>query len=160
MSPEGLYLIDGFDLWKYFGITIEKGGLDDFLKLPKRKESIQHNWLDENGLDIDLSRTFLEQKDIVIKCVAIAESDVEFWDNYNRFLSILVKPGTRRLTVNPLSHDYYIYYKDCTIYQKLTAFKNTGKLICKFNMTVAEKEPGFQNIPTFLVDEAGQFIIT
>lgn len=160
MSPENMYLLDGYDLWKQFGITVEKGGLDDFLKLPKRKESITHNWLDENGLDVDLTRTFLEAKDVVMKCVIIADDEVKFWDQYNRFLSLLIKPGTRRLTVNVFNMDYYVYYKDCTIYSKLTAFKQTGKLICKFNLTVAEKVPGFQNLPTFLIEETGKFIIT
>ena len=134
--------------------------MDDFLKLPKRKESITHNWFDENGLDIDLTRTFLEAKEVVIKCVIIADNEVRFWDQYNRFLSLLIKPGTRRLTVNVFNMDYYVYYKDCSIYSKLTAFKQTGKLICKFNLTVVEKVPGFQNLPTFLVEESGKFIIT
>lgn len=160
MSPENMYLIDGIDLWTFFGITIEKGGLDDFLKIPKRKESTTHNWQDENGLDVDLSRTFLEAKDIVLKCFIIADNEVQFWDNYNRFLALLIKPGTRRFTVNVFGLDYYVYYKDCTIYQKLTAFKQTGKLICKFNLTIVEKVPGFQNIPTYVVEESGKFIIT
>lgn len=160
MSPANMYLMDGFDLWNSFGITIEKGGLDDLLKLPKRKQSIQHDWLDEDGLDIDLTRTFLEAKESVLKCFIIADTEAEFWTHYNQFLSLLVKPGTRRFTVNVFNMDYYIYYKDCTIYQKLTAFKQTGKLICKFNLTIAERVPGFQNLPTFLVNETGQFIIT
>ena len=160
MSPENMYLIDGFDLWRTFGITIEKGGLDDLLKLPKRKQSIQHNWQDENGLDVDLSRTFLEAKDSVLKCIIIADNETDFWLHYNQFLSLLIKPGTRRFTVNVFNMNYYIYYKDCTIYQKLTAFKQTGKLICKFNLTISETVPGFQNIPTFLTDESNNFIIT
>jgi hypothetical protein len=160
MTPEGMYLIDGFDLWKYFGITIERGGLNDFLKIPKRKESIQHNWNDEDGLDIDLSRVYVEARTIIIKCVVIADNEPAFFDQYNRFLTILRKPGTRRLSVDVFGIDYYVFYKDCTIYEKLTPFKQTGKLICKFTMTVVESVPGFQSLPTYLTDDTGQFIIT
>lgn len=160
MSPIGMYLMDGFDLWTYFGITIEKTGLDDLLKIPKRKQSIEHDWLDENGLDIDLTRVYLESRDIVLKCFIIADTEVAFWDQYNRFLSLLIKPGTRRFSVNVFGMDYYVFYKDCTIYQKLTAFQQTGKLICRFGLTIIEQVPGFQNLPTYLINENGQFIIT
>jgi len=160
MSPENMYLMDGFDLWTQFGITIEKGGLDDLLKIPKRKQSIEHNWTDENGLDVDLTRNYFEAKDSTLKCIIIADSEIKFWDQYNRFISLLTKPGTRRFTVNVFNMDYYVYYKDCTIYSKLTAFKNTGKLICKFSLTISETTPGFQNVPIFLTDEDNRFIIT
>lgn len=155
-----MYLLDGIDLWTNFGITIEKGGLDDLLKIPKRKDSIQHDWQDEDGLDIDLSRTFVEAKDSILKCVIIANTEADFWLHYNQFYSLLRKPGTRRFSVNVFRLDYYIYYKDCTIYSKLTPFKQTGKLICKFDLTISESVPGFQNTPTYLVDESNNFIIT
>lgn len=160
MTPINQYLLDGIDLWTNFGITIEKGGLDDLLKIPKRKASIEHDWMDEDGLDIDLSRTFFEAKDSVLKCIIIAGTEADFWLHYNQFVSLLRKPGTRRFSVNVFGLDYYIYYKDCTIYQKLTPFKQTGKLICKFSITVSESVPGFQDTPTYLVDESNNFIIT
>ncbi|HEY8660603.1 MAG TPA: hypothetical protein VIL78_16320, partial [Hanamia sp.] len=108
---------------------------------------------------IDLSRTFLESKDSVLKCVIISDSEAVFWDSYNRFISLLIKPGTRRFSVNVFGLDYYIYYKDCSIYSKLTPFKQTGKLICKFSITISESVPGFQNLPTYLIDEYNNFII-
>ena len=160
MRPTNDYLLDGYDLWTTFGITIEKGGLDDLLKLPKRKQSIEHNWMDEDGIDVDLSRTFLEAKDSVLKCVIIADTEADFWLHYNQFLSLLIKPGTRRFSVNVFNMEYQVYYRDCSIYQKLTAFKNTGKLICRFNLTIRETVPGFLNVPTYLVDESNNFIIT
>jgi hypothetical protein len=155
-----MYEIDGFDLWDNFGITIEKGGLDDFLKIPARKQSIQHDWTDEDGIDIDLSRTFLEAREISIPCVIIAESETDFWTKYNGFLGLLIKPNTRRFTVNPLSSEFMVFYKDCTIYQKLTAFKQTGKLICKFTLAVVEKAPSVAgNQAVYIIDEQGRFLI-
>lgn len=160
MNLSGMYAIDGIDLWDNYGVTVETGGLDGFLKLPKRKDSIQHDWQDEDGLDIDLSRTFFEAREIPINCVVVADSEAEFWTKYNGFLNALKKPGTRRLSVNPFGTDYYIFYKDCTIWQKLTNFKNSNKLVCRFTLTVIEKNPGFQNTPVYIVDEAGKFLIT
>jgi hypothetical protein len=156
----GAYLIDGIDLWDNFGITLAKGSLDDFLKLPKRKESIQHNWMDEDGLDVDLSRNFYEAREINLRCYIIADTEALFWIHYNQFLSLLKKPGLRRFNVIVFGLNYYVFYKDCTIYDKLTPFKQTGKLFCSFNLQLVESVPGLNDTETFLVDTDDRFIIT
>ncbi len=163
MALANKYFIDGFDLWTYFGIVPEKGALDDFLKLPKRKDSISHNWMDEDGLDIDTSRVFLEAREISMNCVIIADTDDDYWTHYDQFLTLLRKPGLRRFSVAVFNREYYLLYKECNIYQKLSAFKDTNgqnRLLCRFRLTMVEQTPTFNNTPTYIIDEAGRFLIT
>lgn len=160
VTLSGAYSIDGIDLYDNFGITLSKGSLDDFLKLPTRKQSIEHSWKDEDGLDVDLSRNFYESREINIKCYIFADSETEYWTKYDSFLTVLRKPGTRRFSVNAFSRDYYVFYKECTIYDKLTKFQNSNKLFCSFNLKLIEQTPKFNNSPTYIIDEAGRFLIT
>ena len=163
MALDNAYQIDGIDLWTYYGITLEKGSLDDFLKYARRKESITHNWKDEDGLDTDLSRVFLDAREISVNCFIIADNESDFWLHYNQFLTLLRKPGTRRFSVVVFNQDYNLYYKECNIYQKLTAFRNRAgemKLFCRFRLTMVEQKPEFSNEPTYIIDEAGRFLIT
>ncbi len=60
-DPSNRYYIDGIDLWTTFRIGVEKGS-DDFLKIPQRKESTTHDWQDEDGIDIDLTRNFYKHE--------------------------------------------------------------------------------------------------
>ena len=160
MALENQYYLDGIDLWTTFGITIRKGGLNDFLRLPKRKDSINHDWLDEDGLDIDLTRNFYAPKDITLPCFIVADTEDLFWQQYNNFLNVLKRPGTRRFSVSVFGYDYYVYYRECVLYEKLTPFKQTGKLFCQFTLVVVEVKPGFGNKSTFLIDETNRFLIT
>ena len=155
----GNYYIDGIDLWTNYGITIAKGGLDDFLKLPKRKGSIEHNWSDEDGLDVDLSRNYYEAKEISVRFFILADTEAAYWNSYNGFLTLLKKPGLRRFSIAVFGRDYHVFYKDCNIYDKITPFRQTGKLFCSFVVQFVEQVPGADSIETFLVNEDGLFII-
>jgi hypothetical protein len=161
MILEAKHFLDGFDLWTYFGIFIERGSYDELLKIPKRKATIEHNFLDEHGIDKDLSRSYYEAREFNLKCAIIASDETDFWDKYQRFLTILAKPGTLRLTVTDLGRDFYVYYDDCTNYDKLTRISTApGKIAAKFTLKVIEKEPGFNSIQTFIIDEENRFLIT
>lgn len=158
MTQENRYFLDGADLWLYYKVGIESGS-DDFLKMPKRKDSIMHNWQDENGIDVDLSRVFLEPKEIELKCHIIADSEADFWDNYNRLLTKLTQPGVRRLTIAEFGRDFYVYYKECNIYTRFTRLLQSQKVACKFNLKITEKNPAMTT-QTFIVDEENRFLIT
>lgn len=154
----GRYYMDGADLWVHFNIGVESGS-DDFLKMPKRKDTISHNWLDENGLDVDLSRTFLEAKQIELKCHLLADNEAQFWDCYNRFMAALTKPGIRRITVAEFDRDFYCFYNECNIYTRFTRLKTVNKIACKFSVKLTERVP-YMSTATFVIDDAGRFLIT
>lgn len=160
MDLNNLYFIDGMDLWSTFSIGVE-GGSDDFLKIPERKDSITHDWLDEDGIDIDLSRTFFKPRDIVLKCFSRTETKDDFFTKYYQLITVFRKPGLRRLTVSRHGKDYYVYYKDNNAMQSFNfRVLPSGHILTKFQLTIGEAKPDLQQIRTFLVDEQNRFIIT
>jgi hypothetical protein len=160
MTPKALYFIDGMDLWTTFGIGIE-GGSDDFLKIPERKESTTHDWPDEDGIDVDLSRTFYKQREVTLKCWSKTANKTDFYAKYSELIALFRKPGTRRLSINRHNKDYYIHYKANSTFDSFNfTVLPSGNILTKFNITVVEVKPGFNNTPTFIIDEVGRFIIT
>ncbi len=160
MIAAGKHYIDGVDLWTTLGITIEKGSYNDLIKLPARKETIEHNWKDEDGLDKDLSRTFYEAREITLNCFIKATSDTEFWTNWQNFLALLGQPGVRRLSVTELGREFYVFYKQSPTFDKITRYKDSTKIASKFVLSLVEQRPGFNTVPTFIIDESNRFLIT
>lgn len=165
-SAANKYLIDGIDIWNTFGIGIEKGS-DDFLKIPARKESTTHDWADENGIDVDLTRTFFKHREGQLKMfmllkeefMTIPEIEATFWSVYNGFINLLSKPGTRRLEIIELSRQFFVYYKDNNVYERFTRIKGTNVIATKFTITVVETRPSINNTPTYIITENGKFLI-
>ncbi|GAA0561515.1 hypothetical protein [Chitinophaga japonensis] len=160
--PTGQYYMDGADLWLVYGITISAGS-DDLLKPPARKDSISHDWEDENGIDIDLSRVYLQSREVTLQCNLLADSEVDFWNKYNSFFAMLIKPDLRRLEVSELSKSFYVYYKEFPSFTRYTRIKkgpNAGKIAAQFQVTLVEAEPQIDSSNVYVIDEMNRFIIT
>lgn len=160
--PTGQYYIDGADLWLVYGVTIRSGS-DDLMKFPERKDSISHDWEDENGIDIDLSRVFLQSREATFQCNIIANSEVDFWQKYNSFLAMLVQPNLRRLEISELSASYFVYYKQCPSFTRFTRIKSgqySGKIAAQFTITLVEQAPNIDASNRYVIDEQNRFIIT
>lgn len=151
--------MDGIDLWNAYGFIVTSG-IDDFLKFPERKESITHDWLDRDGIDVDLTETFLREKDISLNIALIANNEADFWDKYEKFLNHLRRPGTRRLEVSHLARSFFVFYKNCSSFTTLTTIRNESKVACRFTLVFTEKEPSINTTNVYLNDENGRFIIT
>lgn len=159
VDVKNTYFIDGYSLYTYFGIGVESGSAD-FLKFPDRKDSTSHDWKDENGLDVDLTRVFLAAREATLNMWLLADDENDFWTKYNLFLSSVTKPGLRRLTVSEFDRDYYVYYKKMVTLTRLTRIKDTTKIGLKFSVTFIEQDPTTNAQPTYIVDNFNRFIIT
>jgi hypothetical protein len=160
MSPAAQrFYIDGYDLYIYFGIGVESGS-SDLLKFPDRKDSVTHDWIDENGIDIDLSRVFLASREATLNMWLLADDENDFWTKYNLFLSYLTKPGLRRLTISEFNRDYDVFYKKMVTLSRLTRIKDVNKVALKFSVTFIEQDPTTNAEPTFLVDDFSRFLIS
>lgn len=151
--------MDSIDLWAAYGLVVTSG-VDDFLKFPERKESITHDWMDKDGIDVDLSSTFLKEKDISLSVALIANNEADFWDKYEKLLNHFRRPGTRRVEVTELSRSFFVFYKTTSAFSSLTRIKSENKVACKFNIVLTEKEPNINSTNTYIVDENGRFLIT
>jgi hypothetical protein len=153
------YFLDGFSLYTYFGVGVQDGS-SDLLKFPDRKDSTTHDWQDENGIDIDLSRVFLASREATFNMWLLADDENDFWTKYNLFLSYLTKPGLRRLTISEFNRDYYVFYKKMVTLSRLTRVKDVNKVALKFSVTFIEQDPTTNAQPIYLTDEFSRFIIT
>jgi len=152
--------MDGKDLWTAYNVFVEAGS-DDFLKYAAKKESITHDWMDSNGLDVDLSRYFLQSRQIALRCAIIAESTDEFFQKYHGFIADLIQPGPRRITIAEFGErSYYVYYRDCTLFDRFTRLKDVDKIACKFTLNLIETEPQVDSSLIYIVDEDGRFLVT
>lgn len=162
--PSGQYYFDGADLFTVYGMVMEDRSFSDaLLKFPDRKDSISHDWEDENGLDIDLSRTYLKEREATANITLYATDESDFWDKYHRFLNMLRQPGVRRVEIAELSSSYYMFYKGCSSFTRQTRLKAIpygAKIVAQFSITMAEPNPQLDNNNVYLIDEEGRFLIT
>lgn len=159
----GLWFIDGIDLWTKFSLALEEGSAD-FLKFPPKKASTEHDWEDSNGVDIDLSRFFFQQREGVLQFAIFATTEADFWKKHDEFIFMFTQPGLRRFEMASHSNrSYYIYYKECNNYNQVKAITGKGgtyKIAHRFSMVVVEPNPRQDPQNLYVVDEDGHFFIT
>lgn len=158
-TQSGRHYIDGKDLWDTWGIFVESGS-NDFLKFPARKDSTTHDWMDSDGIDVDLSLPFFEDKKISLKCAMIATSEAEFWRNYDAFVGEWAKSGTRDLSVKEFDRTFQVYYTDTTNFERFTPIKNMGKIATRFTLNLVEPVPDVSEGDAYIVDETDRFLTT
>lgn len=160
MELNNRHFIDGMDLWNVFSIFVESGS-DGFLQYAARKESISHDWLDRNGVDVDLSRYFFDSRNITLRCAMMANSEADFWLKHQGFIAMLTQPGPRRITVVEFGErSFMVYYKECNDFDRFTRIKDTNQVATKFTLVLVESEPSVDSSHEFIVDEEGRFLIT
>lgn len=159
----GYFFLDGIDMWATFGVFIEEGS-SDFLRYAPKKESIQHDWQDANGIEVDLSRIFFGPRDVILNCAIIVNTEEEFWEKHGFLISQLIQPELHRLSFK--SHgerSYYVYYKECNNYKSVVPIKGDGLAgikAYKFSLVLVEPEPQVDSSHVFLVTEDNVFLIT
>lgn len=156
----GRYWMDGRDLWDVYGIVVEDGS-DGFLKLPTKKPSIEHDWMDADGKEVDLTNIFFQDRDIALQCVMIADNEADFWTKRTGFIAQLRQPGARRIEVNELgTRSFFVFYKENTGFTRFTKIR-TGNVICRFIIVFTEAEPTEpDNDDVFIIDEDQNFLVT
>jgi len=152
MGFNNYFKIDGLDFWDEYGVFVE-GGTDDFLVFPERKESIIHDWNDEDGIDIDTSTPYFKEREFTLKCALIADNEADFWAKYEAFINKWMEPGARQLEVVELSKEFFVIYQKCTQFTRFTRLKTANRIACKFTIQIMEPQP-----LSVLTDEFGEVI--
>lgn len=159
----GRYFIDGMDIWSAFNLFVESGS-DGFLNYPSRKDGISHDWLDSDGIDVDVSNNFFGPRDITLNFAMLIASESDFWSKYENFISALKQPGMRRIQLAQfVGKSYQVYYKSCQAYHRFTKLEDADedhKIGTKFSITFTETNPAPLATDKFLVTtQDGKFII-
>lgn len=165
MSLNGKWRLDGIDLWSTYGVILEEGSAY-FLKYPPKKESTSHDWGDANGIDVDLQRIFLGQREGVLNFAIFANSTQEYFDKHDAFISLWVQPLTRRLEIAAHNNrSYFIHYKETNNYDQVGKLRDGNPLAQyrvahRFSMVVVEPEPRLYPGNVYIVTSDGKFLIT
>lgn len=156
--------INNIDLQTVFGVSLRPGGSESFLQLPKRKSSLEHNWPERDGIDIDLTEPTFEARDFRLKCLLMAsgatltEARDNFWLLYNGLFTELSQPGHLDLFLGDYNKTFTLYYQGQDSLDKLT--KVTSKKVClSFDLLFSEADPSDNIEAVYLVDEQDRYII-
>ncbi|MEO7212661.1 hypothetical protein [Mucilaginibacter sp.] len=150
------YTLNGYDLKEMFGLVISNGS-DTFLAYPKRKDSLQNNWPEQDGIDKDLTDPHFEARDFKLSCALIAEGREDFKTRYDALFTLLSGQGSKELYIADIDRAYHVYYKEQVNLTKLTQL-NRESCGVKFDLVFAETNP-FDNIPAvYLVDDQDRFL--
>lgn len=160
----GLWSLNGKDLYDTYGLAITSGN-GQFLLFPERKESLKYDWAERNGVDIDLTTPRFKAKDVKLKCVFVASSEAEYWQNRNAFFNDLANtPGWKTWHIADHDRDYSVYYKQSSQPRLLSKrLKNTGQIAYAFELQLVVNEELVENetvsnAPVYLRDADGNLI--
>lgn len=90
------YHIDGTDI-ATLGIFVSQGS--GYVDGHKRKIAYRHDWIDEDGEDVDLSTFKKEARDFRFDCFVIGETIEDAIAKLEGLLAIIDLPGVRNLEI-------------------------------------------------------------
>lgn len=140
-------------------------GTAGFLQEPPRKESIEHDWRDAHGRDVDVSHHFYDQRTVQLECLIATKTEAEFLDKRDALFSLFLKPGLRRLTFNAHGErSYEVYRKECSVFTAVpgAALKGLpieGLTAYTFTLTVVEPYPQVVSDHVFILTDDDRYII-
>lgn len=123
------YKFDDKDLSAY-GIAILQGSDDSILKLPDLKSNLAIESKFKNGVMYDVGRVRYGEKQVQLKCLALASATPIFINNMNALLYDLTAPGEHEFAFKNLK--YTCYYKSMSV----TNFDYSGRIWCEFTLNL------------------------
>jgi len=84
--------------------------VDGILDMPKRKIAYRHNWLDQDGEEVDLDTFIFEARTFKLNCFIVGDSIDSTINNLNSFFKELDIPGPRLLEIQYYTTDYKLSF--------------------------------------------------
>ena len=122
-SLYGHITIDGADAYGSYGLVILKGSMTDWLLFPEMKEPYSHDWADQHGLEVDLDNVFVKEKNVSLKVLFVADSELGFWNNYKALSETLAAPGLRTIFYRELGREFEAYFVKSSAPEAFTRLK-------------------------------------
>jgi hypothetical protein len=135
----GLWTLNGGDLYATYGCMLLKGAYKDILSAPAVKKRAEYNYLDKNGLDVDTSSALkFEAKRFKIPIAFVANSTEDFWNNYNALLAEISVPDEFSLYVQELGVTLNLLFEGMEY--KIHRFQSNGAM-ASYDLAVLEADP-------------------
>ncbi len=127
------------ELKSTYGLVILTGR-ERLLSYPERKEPLNFDWQDQNGVDYYLSKVFFKDSEVTLQCAIMANDNVDFWVKYNAFFKEVSKPNWQQLFIDDHDMNYQVFYKSGNNFKhSLKRLKNVVKVFVKFDLTIQVK---------------------
>lgn len=107
----GLYIIDGVDIWETYGAVILKGSYNSLLSYPSRKTPDYDDWFEQDFIDVDFSKPFFDSTDVTIKIGIYGSAKDDLLDKLEYFKTFLNKSGERVFNLSGINKDINLRYK-------------------------------------------------
>ena len=102
-------IIDGTDI-RTLGMFILRGGSNDFLSFPERREPAQNNWAEHDGLDVDLSECTFEAKIVSVQLYISAAAETLFKQRLTALETMHFAAGYRTVLVKEFGKTFQLRF--------------------------------------------------
>jgi hypothetical protein len=109
---KGSVIIDGVDI-DDLGMFITRGGDNDFLPFPGRKEPEANDWHELDGIDVDLVEVYFKERTVTVRFYIRHDLAAMFKYHLNAFYKLLARPGYRRLYSREFDRTFTLRYLSC-----------------------------------------------
>lgn len=150
-----VYEMDGTPLDSY-GIVVE-AARGSVLKTPAAKANLTREIASVDGRIYDTGDLVFEAKEVAFKCHLKAASMQHFWQCYDAFFSMLVKPGERQLYVDYTGETYPCYYKSSSAFRP---YFMRQYVLVEFTLALVFIAFRIGRIEYLLATENGDLIVT
>lgn len=150
--------IDGYDWKTSFGAIIT-GGIPSFLAFPKRKDSVQHDWPEVDGIDIDLSAPTFEARQFTLSITMDATGRDDFKTKYYGLFTVLKQLGSRTLYFADIDLEFTCFFVEQQNVKKNIRKMNGPKVSVSFDLIFKETDPADNIDDVYIITENDEFII-
>lgn len=130
-------IIDGTDI-RTLGMFILRGGSNDFLSFPERREPDMNDWAEHDGLEVDFSDLAFCAKKISVHLYISAPDTATFNQRLSNFQVLNNQPGYREIFVKEFKRTFSLRYLGCSNYEHRGGLvkqgKKSGKIIAEYKM--------------------------
>ncbi|MDO3641979.1 hypothetical protein [Mucilaginibacter sp. L3T2-6] len=149
--------INGNEIFTTYGLTI-MAGMETFLAYPKRKDSVSHDWPEEEGIDIDLSEPHFEAREFTLKVLLMGADRADFKTKYYGLFAELSSANNMELYFTDIDQTFTVYFKTQQNVSKVKRRLDTQNVGVTFDLVFGESDPN-DNIDVFIVTDLDEFII-
>lgn len=130
-------IIDEIDI-RTLGMFILRGGSNDFLSFPNRREPDMNDWAEHDGLEVDFSDLAFSAKKISVHLYISAPDTATFNQRLNAFQALNNQPGYREIFVKEFNRTFSLRYLGCSDYEHRGGLvkpgKKSGKIVAEYSM--------------------------
>lgn len=133
-------IIDGTNI-RTLGMFILRGGSNDFLSFPERREPAQNNWAEHDGLDVDFSDLSFNPKKVSVQLYISAPTEALFNQRLNAFQNLHFQPGYRQIYVEEFQKTFSLRFLGFGEYLHKGGLAKSGKKSGKLTVEYMMDDP-------------------